>query len=257
LVLIDEVWEFWGADAALLPEHKKFFRMHRHYTETDSSISCDLVIMIQDLTSLNRFIKSVLETNYKFTKLKTLGWSTGYRVEVYEGNRQTKKNLVSVFIKKYDKNIFPLYQSYASGKGKEAVVDDRQNIFKNKFFVGLMILAIVVLFSSSVWFVKYIGKMRNPDVKQQQHDATQDLKQSSTSTVSTSQPVKLSSDLKMVGYLVRSDGQVIVFVQNSDGRVVRNEMKGGIIDGFGTVAGVEGKMVGFSWESNTSSKVKK
>jgi len=160
LALLDEVWAFWGREVKLSPEHQKFFRMHRHYTELGTGMSCDLVLMIQDLTSLHRFIAGVLESSFKFTKMKSLGLTSRYRVEVYEGNKQRKATLVSASVNKYDKRIFPLYTSYDGGHGKERTVDDRQNLLRNPWFLSVAIVSTLALIAGAWWFVGWVQKMR-------------------------------------------------------------------------------------------------
>jgi zona occludens toxin len=256
LVLIDEVWSFWGTDAKLSPEHQKFFRMHRHYTEEGSGTSCDLVIMIQDLTSLHRFIRGVLESTFKFTKMKTLGLSSRYRVEVYEGNRQRKATLVSASVKKYDAKIFPLYKSYDSGAGKEAVVDDRQNLFKNTWFVGVMIASLVGLGWSAWWFAGWVGHMRSggaDSAKDKAQVTTQQSAQAVRSqgstplTAAAAAPVEVAKDTRLVAVVEPAAGETVVVFQTSEGRYVRQRMNAGLIDGWQTMAGYQGRMVGFSF----------
>jgi len=130
LVVIDEAWRMWGQDCGkLLPEHMAFFRMHRHFTHPDTGVACDVVLMIQDIGGLHRSLRTVVELSFRMHKLKALGLSKRYRVEMYEGYKQTAKSRVSYFLKKYNPEIFPLYQSYVGGAGDEAKVDSRQNVF--------------------------------------------------------------------------------------------------------------------------------
>lgn len=246
LVLIDEVWAFWGTDSKLLPEHQKFFRMHRHYTESGSGTSCDLVIMIQDLSSLHRFIKGVLESNLKFTKMKTLGLSSRYRVEVYEGNKQRKTTLVSASVKKYDKRIFPLYKSYDSGAGNESVVDGRQNLFNNKWFLAVMVLAILGFFGSGWWFIGYVRKLQSGGDTAKPAAAAQS-QQVSTPLAAALVPAapQVSSDVRLVGLVEHGTGETTVVFQLADGRMVRQRMDSGVISGWQSVAGYQGRMAAF------------
>lgn len=253
LVLIDEVWAFWGTDTKLSSEHQKFFRMHRHYTELGTGTSCDLVIMIQDLSSLHRFIRGVLESNFKFTKLKSLGLSSHYRVEVYEGNKQRRATLVSASVKKYDKRIFPLYKSYDAGVGKEKVVDDRQNIFRNGWFVGVMIASVIGLLVAGWWFVGWVSKMRAGGASHnlvQKEQSTPGAVQGSTSPTGAPSAKALpdvSKDVRLVAVLEPSMGEVTVILQTSDGRYFRQRMNSGLVDGWQSVAGYQGHMVGFAF----------
>lgn len=256
LVLIDEVWAFWGTDQKLSPEHQKFFRMHRHYTELGTGTSCDLVIMIQDLSSLHRFIRGVLESNFKFTKMKTLGLSSRYRVEVYEGNRQRKATLVSASIKKYDKRIFPLYKSYDAGVGKEKVVDDRQNLFKNRWFVFVMVAAVVGLLWSGWWFFGWIARMRSGGGVAPKAQPTASVAPGSTAAgplpLSSApgvvgSPVDASRDVRLVAIVEPKLGEVTVIFQTSDGRYVRQRMDAGRVDGWQSLAAYQGRMAGFAF----------
>ena len=256
LVVIDEVWSFWGTDCKLSLEHQKFFRMHRHYTESGTGTSCDLCLQIQDLMSLHRFVRGVLESTYKFTKMKTLGLSSRYRVEVYEGSRQRKAALVSASIKKYDPKIFPLYKSYEGKNGKEQVVDDRQNLFRNKWFVSIFVTALVVLVSTSYWFLGWISDMQKGGTAEASTAQLQvkPVDQSRPVTSSQSTPfqqslVPVADDYRLVSVLEPINGETVVIFQNADGRFIRRRMDSGVIDGWQTMAGHQGRMVGFSFGS--------
>jgi zona occludens toxin len=132
MVCIDEAWRFWGTDCKIQKEHAIFFREHRHYVDPQSKVSCDLVLMVQDISDLHRQLRVVVELSFRTTKIKSLGLNKIYRVEMWEGYKLTAKARVSVENKKYDPQIFPLYSSYVGGKGKELQVDKRQNILNNK-----------------------------------------------------------------------------------------------------------------------------
>lgn len=144
IICIDEAWRFWGTDCKLLPEHKTFFREHRHYVHAETKVSCDLVLMVQDIGDLHRTLKVVVEVTFKTTKIKTLGWDKTYRVEMWEGYKLSQRSRVSVENKRYQKEVFPLYSSYQGGAGKEMRVDARQNILRSpKLWVlaGLVVVA--------------------------------------------------------------------------------------------------------------------
>ncbi|MFZ6755375.1 zonular occludens toxin domain-containing protein [Undibacterium sp. Dicai25W] len=135
LVAIDEAWRFWGTDCGKLShEHMQFFRMHRHYVHPNTSIACDVVLMTQDITGLHRSVKNVIEFAFRMQKHKSLGFTTRYRVEIYDGWKLNAKTRIDDRQKKYNPEIFPLYQSYTGGKGTETAIDKRQNILANKTF---------------------------------------------------------------------------------------------------------------------------
>jgi zona occludens toxin len=144
LIAIDEAWRFWGTDCKLLPEHKVFFREHRHYVHPDTKVSCDLVLMVQDISDLHRTLKVVVELTFRTTKLKNLGLNRKYRVEMWEGYKLSRGSRVGVQNKSYNKQIFPLYSSYSGGVGKEVQVDSRQNVLANKTLWVLVVFIIIL-----------------------------------------------------------------------------------------------------------------
>lgn len=159
MVVIDEAWRFWGTDCKLLTEHKIFFREHRHYVDPVSKVSCDLVLMVQDINDLHRILKVVVEVSFRTTKIKSLGLNKLYRVEMWEGYKQLQRTRVSTSNKKYKNEIFPLYSSYSGGEGTELQVDSRQNILNNKT-IWVMGALVLLLGSVSVYLV---GRFFNPD----------------------------------------------------------------------------------------------
>lgn len=152
LVCVDECWNFWGDDAKITDEHMRFFRMHRHYTDHATGVTCDLALMIQDLGTLNRKIRAVIEMTTRTVKLKSLGAPKAYRCEFYEGNKTTKLTKIDTHVKLYDKAIFPLYKSYAAGSGSEKSIDKRQNVLTNPR-IWFMAVLVVVLFVAGGFFV--------------------------------------------------------------------------------------------------------
>jgi len=152
-VVVDEAWKLWKTGTKMTPEHMAFFRMHRHFVHRETGIACDIVLMIQAISGLHRDLKDVVELSFVMVKLKSLGLSKGYRVEMYETAKQNSKTRIGTFVRKYKAEIFPLYRSYAGGTGTEATVDKRQNILGDKrlwVFAAAMVLCIVV-----AWFFVY------------------------------------------------------------------------------------------------------
>jgi zona occludens toxin len=152
LLVVDEAWKLWASDKKISDEHMAFFRMHRHFTHPDTGVACDVVLMVQDIGDLHRKVKPVVELSFRMHKLKSLGLSSGYRVEQYEGWKQNAKTRVGTYVRKYSKEIFPLYKSYAGVGGKEAVVDKRQNILRNRR-LWLIVAALVLMPIVSVRFL--------------------------------------------------------------------------------------------------------
>ena len=145
LVCIDEAWRFWPASGAKIHKnHQSFFLEHGHFTHPDTGVACDLVLMVQDMSTINRFIKNVVAFNFRTHKKISLGMGNTYSVNMWEGSKQNKATLIGNWVRKYNKEIFPLYSSFKGGAdGKTVNVDARQNIFSNPklwFMVGIAII---------------------------------------------------------------------------------------------------------------------
>lgn len=217
LVCIDEAWKFWPAGSQLLPTHMEFFRKHRHYVD-EKGVACDLALMIQDISDLHRSLKNVVEMTFRTEKLKSLGASKKYRVEFYSGSRPTAKNRVGYHLHSYNTEIFPLYQSYSGGTGKEVQVDDRQNIFKAyKTLLIYGIPLLLIAFGYSIyWLYSWSTQYNEKDNKKPKTEVSQ----TSVPVVNAPpvvQPPQQSSDWRIVGQI--SMGEPKVVLQNSSGAI--------------------------------------
>lgn len=224
LICIDEAWRFWGTDSKICTEHRIFFREHRHYVNPETKVSCDLVLMVQDISDLNRILKTVVELSFRTTKIKSLGLNKVYRVEMWEGWKQTSKARVSVQNKKYDPQIFPLYSSYSGGAGKELTVDDRQNILKNPK------LWIFIIFLVGLGFISVNGiySFFNPDMQKNGGSSTASVPSSASVPSPGASPVQtvqnpapspsFTSSWRIAGYVV-ADGQRQVVLVGPDNAI--------------------------------------
>ena len=211
LICIDEAWRFWGTDSKIITNHRIFFREHRHYVDEATKVSCDLVLMVQDISDLQRTLKVVVELSFRTTKIKSLGLSKVYRVEMWEGYKLTLKARQSVENKSYDPEIFPLYASYSGGAGKELTVDDRQNILKNPK-LWLMGAGVLVCAAMSIYGVTHFFGHKPAPVKS---EAGKDDKLGS-GIASTPAPAALpakptySEDWRAVGRMTTREGPMVV-----------------------------------------------
>lgn len=222
LVAIDEAWRFWGTDNGKLShEHMQFFRMHRHYTHTDTAVACDVVLMTQDISGLHRSVKNVIEFAFRMHKHKSLGFSKRYRVEIYEGWKLNSKTRIDDRQKKYDPGIFPLYQSYVGGKGMEKSIDSRQNIFANKvlwFYVGGLILGGIIAYYFARDFF-HPSKAENSDTqKLAAFDKSKDQSTSAENSTIGSNAAGFSENWRIVGQIASSTGRWVV-VSNKVGKL--------------------------------------
>ena len=257
-VVIDEAWRYWSVNNKLTSEHMNFFRMHRHYIGKDG-VACDLLVLIQDFGSLNRFLRGVCELVLIFYKLKVFGFISRYRIEVYEG-RPRKATLVSTSpLQKYDKKIFPLYKSYDGHAGTENRTDDRQNLLKNKWFVGSLVAGLLLFIFTGNWFFHYLSRLRNGGTSQaaSSQSPPNGALAAGHAVAGTSSALAgpgagsgpgatpVVDDARLVGVIESSSGETLVMFQLSDGRLVRRRMTAGLIDGWQSVAGYQGRMVSF------------
>lgn len=144
LVAIDEAWRFWGTDCKLLKEHKSFFLEHGHFTHPETGVACDLVLMIQDMGTLHRFVKNVVAFSFRTHKKVSLGLNNTYSLVMWEGSKMNKQTRIGEWVRRYNKEVFPLYSSFKGGaEGKTINVDKRQNIFANPRLWALVALSLV------------------------------------------------------------------------------------------------------------------
>jgi len=223
MVCIDEAWRFWGADKKLLSEHKVFFREHRHYVHPETKVSCDLVLMVQDISDLHRTLRVVVELTFRTTKIKSLGLSKLYRVEMWEGFKLSQRARVSVQNKKYDPAIFPLYSSYDGGKGKELQVDSRQNILKNKtlwFLAALIVFAFCAGVFAIRWFFSGDRFKKDAPATAQKASASQKSTPEGSAHVPPEKKAPASfSDAWRVAGVVIFNGERFVLISDVGGRL--------------------------------------
>lgn len=250
LVCIDECWNFWGDDAKITDEHMRFFRMHRHYTDPASGVTCDLALMIQDLGTLNRKIRAVIEMTTRTVKLKSIGAPKAYRIELYEGNKTTKLTKIDTFVKTYDKAIFPLYKSYAAGSGSEKAMDKRQNVLTNPR-LWVMLFFVLVLFGAGGYFAYRFFQPAT-------HKAPTAL--NGTSAPGTIEPAKTepksdySKDWRYGGVFT-ANGETWAILVDSDGRVRFESPSVFTGKGFSAFGVVDGKKVTSYTGGNGSSSL--
>ncbi|MFM9435742.1 zona occludens toxin [Janthinobacterium sp. CG_23.3] len=170
LVCVDEAWRFWGAtDCKLHKNHKSFFLEHGHFTSATTNVACDLVLMIQDMSNLHRFVKAVVAFNFRTHKKVALGMGNTYSLTMWEGYKQSRTAQVGNWIRKYQKDVFPLYSSFKGGaQGVMVNADKRMNIFTDKklwLYAAMLIIGGVLAFYNVLKFFNPPStKANKPDV---------------------------------------------------------------------------------------------
>lgn len=215
LVAIDEAYRFWGTDSKISEEHLIFFREHRHFVHSETGICCDLVLMTQDLSDLNRKLKVVLELSFRTHKAKGIGRSNLYTITMWEGYKQTQKLIVKDWTQTYEPEIFPLYKSYVGTKGKEETSDERQNVWDGRLKVKLLIFFVCLCFAGYRLYSFFTDRMHSASPAQAAKAVAPDSK-AAPSEKPLATPV-VSPDWRIAGSY--SVGGVRKVVLVGDGRV--------------------------------------
>lgn len=220
LVCIDEAWRFWGTDCKLHKQHKSFFLEHRHFVHSETRVACDLVLMIQDMGTLHRFLKNVVAFSFRTHRKVSLGMPTTYSVTMWEGHKQIKKSQIGNWVRRYNKEIFPLYSSFKGGAdGKVVNADKRQNVLASPF---LLVVSVVVLFGGPFAIYKawrfFHPKQAQEPAKTAQ-GAPSPASASQASSVPEKTPVKGFSDSWRIVGRFMANGQTWVVVSNQAGRL--------------------------------------
>lgn len=168
MVCIDEAWRFFGTSTKIRPSTQTFLREHRHYTDPETKVSCDLVLMLQAVGDLHRTVKAVIEYSFRTHKLKTVGLNKRYRLDMFEGTNQKISMRANTWQKAYEPEIYGLYNSYAAGSGNELAIDNRQNVLADPRNIA-MAIGVLLLASIGIWglmhvYGKYKGKPEGQEV---------------------------------------------------------------------------------------------
>jgi zona occludens toxin len=143
LVVVDEAWEIFSDDKKLSERVQTWIAMQRHYAHPATGQTSDLVVLSQDKSGLNKFLKQRMSLSFECRKQLALSRSNSYSLYVFEGKQRKPLRRED---KKYDKKIFPLYQSYNNGAQGVEHKDSRQSIFNSKlvkFGFPLGLLAVI------------------------------------------------------------------------------------------------------------------
>lgn len=217
LVVVDECWRWWAAGAKISSAHMTFFRMHRHFVNPETLATCDMVLVVQDISDLDRKLKVVVENTYRMSKHKSLGLSKRYRVDIYSGYK-VRGNPIRQLQRQYNKEIFNLYQSYSQSGGvggKEVAIDDRNNIFKGALFKFVLPFFLIVFIVGFWWLWKFFHPVPKVDPKAS-------AKLSSDKVVAAGAPAKASSSggfsdrWRIAGHFVKDGMFVVVLVDQAN-----------------------------------------
>lgn len=224
VIVIDECWRWWAAGLKFDARHMAFFRMHRHFTHPETSVCCEVVLVVQDITDLDRKLKVVVETTYRMTKHKALGMSSKYRVDIFVSYK-TNREPMRVIQRSYDPEVFRLYQSYSQGKGggKEVDVDGRANIFRNPLFTIVM-PAMTVIALLAAWKIYAFTHPDKPAAAVVEKDKDKATAAAAPATVIShaKSSVDVSEEWRVAGYSMAGGELVVVLRSDRRVRVLRD-----------------------------------
>lgn len=163
VLVLDEVWRFFpaGVKASKVPEEfRTLLAEHRHMVD-DFGNSLQVCLVTQDLAQIGSFARQLVETTFRFVKLSSLGASSKYRLDVFNGpvtgpNPPESRRSRQIF-GSYNKKTFRLYRSHtqsqsAEGGANEKSVDRRFIVWRSPVW-WLGGPAVVALFGVCVWRV--------------------------------------------------------------------------------------------------------
>jgi zona occludens toxin len=221
IVVLDEAWRWYGAGEKMPAEHMVFFRMHRHFASPTTGCTCDVVLIVQDISDLQRKVRSVVEKTFVMQKHKDLGLNDRYVVSIYAGSRIAKTKLLESLQCKYKPEIFSLYTSYSQSNGiraKEVNADRRGNIFLSRRFL-FVVPAALGLLGYSGWGVY---RFFNPASVAAPKDAAPEGGRAPTNPMAAGTLPKpeqgLSDTWRLVGHFA-SRGRAVYVLVDGAGRV--------------------------------------
>ena len=221
LVCIDEAWRFWGTDCKLHKHHKSFFLEHRHFVNPTTAVACDLVLMIQDMGTLNRFVKPVVAFAFKTHKKVSLGLTNTYSVSMYEGAKMTKATQIGNWVRRYSPEVFPLYSSFKGGAdGKSVNADKRQNILLNGWLwakVGLA-LCVAIMGGRTAWKFFHPPTEAAVDSKASANSAKDKTSNGATATAPALSAGPELSSWRIAGRLIVNSESVVLLTDGA-GRI--------------------------------------
>jgi zona occludens toxin len=170
IVILDECWEWFEDGIPIPPRTMEFFRKHRHYVN-EKNVSCDIVLISQDVLDIGRKTRRVIEQTFLMTKLVDVGAENSFRVEIYS-KTNLRKPPIRNWLGMYEKKYYDLYDSYSfseeqklkkHNRGVERRTDKRGNIFRSPMVKFGLPLSIMGLISSIWWFISYFDSFGSKD----------------------------------------------------------------------------------------------
>jgi len=95
LVVIDEVWEIFGANAKISSDSSSFqyLRYHRHHKNQETGLCTDIVLISQDVMDIHIKVRRVVDYTYLVTKQTQLGLSSVYTVHWTQNSENSESEI--------------------------------------------------------------------------------------------------------------------------------------------------------------------
>ncbi|MEW9900910.1 zonular occludens toxin domain-containing protein [Chitinivorax sp. PXF-14] len=226
LIIVDEAWQYWDSGFSFPKNHINFFRYMRHFVNSKGHTS-DLVIITQDISTIDRQLKKLVEMTFYTNKPKMLT-SDRFNLTIYQGSSLRKTNMIShgTLPQKYDPEIFPLYKSYTQENAQEELVDGRIVFWKSKPFIFSMAFAFLLMALGLFKVISFfnggaISDKSKKEVHSKEHDSTKEKgtpKGGTSSPIGTT-PVPLSTPAstdKKITVLFYKNNNLIVGFKSQD-----------------------------------------
>ena len=235
LVVLDEVWRFWngfspkGLDGSKMPESvMNFFRMHRQMPDPQTGVTCDIVLISQDVGDLHRQVKSVIEETYLMTKMTAIGKENRYRVDIFHRTKTRGKPNKQLF-RTYDSQYFSLYSSHSkksnnSVDAKEVNIDKRGNVLNTPIIkYGLPIVLIIMVLSVRHLMSLFDPKTSDISAKSKTDQKFENTNQSQPAQTNLNSQIPIAqiqpdTSFRIVGQFKKS-GLIYYIVENQAGEI--------------------------------------
>jgi zona occludens toxin (predicted ATPase) len=133
LIVIDEAHNYWPTNEPIKDKgFRKWYTKHRHNFQ-------DVVLVTQDHENVNKFMRSLMDCRFQYSKNEDLGLSNGYNEDYYSG--KSKKQPVRTMFS-YDKFYFQFYFSHSQSLSGRGHVEKRVGKKINILLKPLIIFAV-------------------------------------------------------------------------------------------------------------------
>jgi zona occludens toxin len=223
LLVLDEVWRFWEgfADRKMPDRVMNFFRMHRHFVQMETGLTCDVALITQDVLDIARRVRAVIEETYQMTKLTAVGASKRYRVDVHTGGKVSRVPLRSLQ-RGYEPKFFALYSSHSgkaagSADAKEENIDGRGNLLSGVLFKVVLPFCVLAFLGAGWMVYRFLHPSEKVAADAPAVDVATKPAAAAGVAVSSLPVPSVSSDWRAAGYVSRG-GSVLVLLDGGPGR---------------------------------------